>query len=139
LQAGKSSLTLLLPQSLASETGMEASTAKPQEDNLGCRHLSCLGSALVTSGLLVEDALATQSLVAFKGSLFVKKALSSASSLLAGGLLAFVGSTLVKKALAGCRLEAVVLVLPQFVDRPLPILVDVFCAGASPKKNGPPG
>ncbi len=52
------------------------------------------------------------------------------SSLLAGGLLAFVGGTLVKKALAGCRLEAVALVLPQFVDRPLPILVGAFCAGA---------
>ena len=29
--------------------------------------------------------------------------------------------------------------LPQFVDRPLPILVGAFCKGASPKKNGPPG
>jgi hypothetical protein len=65
--------------------------------------------------------------------------LSSASSLLAGGLLVFVGSTLVKKALAGCRLEAVVLVLQQFVDRPLPILVGAFRVGASPRKNGPPG
>ncbi len=45
---------------------------------------------------------------------------------------------LVKKALAGCCLEAAVLVLPQFVDCPLPILVGVFRAGASPKKNGPP-
>jgi hypothetical protein len=117
---------------------MEASTAKPQEDDSGCRHLLCLGSALATSGLLVEDALATHSLLTFEGSLFVKKALSGGSSLLAGGLLAFVGGTLVKKALAGCRLEAVVLVLPQFVDCPLPILVGAFCAGASPKKNGPP-
>ncbi len=73
-------------------------------------------------------------LLAFVGSTFVKKALSGASS-----LLAFVGGTLVKKALAGCRLEAVALVLPQFVDRPPPILVGVFRAGASPKKNGPPG
>ncbi len=30
------------------------------------------------------------------------------------------------------------LILPQFVDRPLPILVGAFRAGASPKKNGPP-
>jgi hypothetical protein len=73
LQAGKSDLTLLLPQSLASEPGMEASTAKPQEDDLGC----CL--------------------------------------------------------------EAVALVLPQFINRPLPILVGAFREGASSKKNGPPG
>jgi hypothetical protein len=117
---------------------MEASTAKPQEDDSGCRHLSCVGSALATSGLLLEDALATHSLLAFEGSSFIKKALSGASSLLAGGLLAFMGGTLVKKALAGCHLEAVVLVLPQFIDRPLPILVGAFHVGASPKKNGPP-
>jgi hypothetical protein len=137
LQAGKSGLTLLSPQGLASELGVEASTAKPQEDDLGCRCLSCVGSALATSGLLVEDALATHSLLAFEGSSFVKKALSGASSLLAGGLLAFVGGTLVKKALAGCRLQAVALVLPQFIDRPLPILVGAFRVGASLKKNGP--
>jgi hypothetical protein len=138
LQAGKSGLTLLSPRGLASEPGMEASTAKPQEDDLGCRHLLCLGSALATSRLLVEDVLATHSLLAFEGSLFVKKALSGVSSLLAGGLLAYVGSTLIKKALAGCHLEAVALVLPQFVDRLLPILVGAFRASASPKKNGPP-
>jgi hypothetical protein len=68
LQVGKSSLMLLLPQGLASKPGLEASTARPQEDDLGCRRLSCVGSALVTSGLLVEDALATHSLLAFKGS-----------------------------------------------------------------------
>jgi hypothetical protein len=93
---------------------------------------------LATSSLLVEDALTTHSLLAFEGSSLVKKALSGASSLLAGDLLAFVGGTLVKKALAGCHLEAVVLVLPQFVDRPLPILVGAFRTGASSKKNGPP-
>jgi hypothetical protein len=138
LQAGKSGLMLLLPRGLASKPGVEASTAKPQEDDLGCRHLLCLGSALATSGLLVEDMLATHSLLAFEGSSFVKKALSSVSSLLVGGLLAFVGGTLIKKALAGCRLEAEALVLPQFVDHPLPILVGAFRSGASPKKNGPP-
>ncbi len=52
---------------------------------------------------------------------------------------AFVGGTLVKKALEGCHLEAVVLMLPQFIDRPLPILVGAFCLGVSPKKNRPPG
>jgi hypothetical protein len=139
LQAGKSSLTLLLPQSLASKPGMEASTAKPHEDDSGCRHLLCVGSVLATCGLLVEDALVMHSLLAFKGSLFAKKALSGASSLLAGSLLAFMGGTLLKKALVGCCLEAVALVLPQFVNRPLPILVGTFRAGASPKKNKPPG
>jgi hypothetical protein len=129
---------LLLPRGLASKPGMEALTATPQEDDSACHCLSCVGSALVNSGLLVEGALATHSLLAFEGSSFVKKALSSASSLLAGGLLAFVGGTLIKKALAGCCLEAVALVLPQFVDCPLPILVGVFCTGVSPKKNGPP-
>jgi hypothetical protein len=138
LQAVESGLTLLLPQSLASEPGVETLMAKPQEDDSGCRRLSCVGSTLATSSLLVEDALATHSLLAFECSLFIKKALSGASSLLAGGLLAFVGGTLVKKALAGCCLEAVAFVLPQFVNRPLPILVGAFRAGASPKKNGPP-
>jgi hypothetical protein len=138
LQAGKSGLTLLLPQSLASKLGMEALTAKPHEDDLGCRRLLCVGSALATCGLLVEDALATHSLLAFKGSSFVKKALSGASGLLADGLLAFVGGTLVKKALVGCRLEAVALVLPQFVNRPLPILIGAFYASVSLRKNGPP-
>jgi hypothetical protein len=68
LQAGKSSLTLLSPRGLASKPGMEASTAKPQENDLGCRCLSCVGSALATSGLLVEDVLVTHSLLAFEGS-----------------------------------------------------------------------
>ena len=90
-------------------------------------------------GMLVKELLTTIGLLVFVGSMFVKKTLSGASSLLAGNLLAFVGSMLVKKALAGCRLEAVVLMLPQFVDRPLPILVGEFRAGTSPKKNGPPG
>jgi hypothetical protein len=138
LQAGKSGLTLLSPRGLASKPGVEALTAKPQEDGSGCCHLWCLGSTLATSSLLIEDALATHSLLAFEGSLFIKKALSGASSLLEGGLLAFVGGTLVKKALVGFCLEAVVLVLPQFVDRPLPILVGAFRVGASPKKNGTP-
>ncbi len=129
---------LLLPQGLASKPGMEVSMVKPQEDDLGCCHLSYLGSALASSSLLVEDALVTHSLLAFEGSLFVKKALSSASSLLVGSLLAFVGGTLVKKALAGCCLEAVALMFPQFVDRPLPIPVGALHVGVSPKKNGPP-
>ncbi len=137
-QAGESGLTLLSPQNLASKPGVEVSTTKPQEDDLGCHCLSCVGSALATCGLLVEDELAIYSLLAFEGSSFVKKALSGASSLLAGGLLVFVGGTLNKKVLAGCHLEAVALMLPQFVDHSLPILVNAFRVGASPKKNGPP-
>jgi hypothetical protein len=136
LQAGKSGLTLLSPRGLERKPGVEASMVKPWEDDLGCCHLLCMGSALATSGLLIEDVLATHSLLVFEGS---SKALSGASSLLAGGLLAFVGGTLVKKALGGCRLEVVVLVLSQFVDRTLPILVGKFRAGASPKKDGLPG
>jgi hypothetical protein len=96
LQAGMSSLTLLWPQGLASKPGVEASMAKQQEDDSGCRCLLCMGGVLATSSLLVEDALATHSLLVFEGSLEVKKALSGASSLLVGGLLAFVGGMLVK-------------------------------------------
>ncbi len=54
------------------------------------------------------------------------------------GLLLFASSLFVDKALAGRHLEAVALVLPKFVDPPLPTLVGAFRAGASPKKNGPP-
>jgi hypothetical protein len=53
-------------------------------------------------------------------------------------LLFFASSLLINMVLSGCRLEAVALVLPQFVDRPLPILVGTFRAGASPEKDGPP-
>ena len=50
----------------------------------------------------------------------------------AGSLLALMSGFLVEMALAGCRLEAMALILPQAVDCPLPILVGVFRAGASP-------
>jgi hypothetical protein len=53
-------------------------------------------------------------------------------------LLLFESSLLVNMALMGRHLEAVALNLPQGVDRLLPILVGAFCAGASPKKDGPP-
>ncbi len=48
------------------------------------------------------------------------------------GLLALMSGFLVKMVLAGCHLEVMALVLPQVVNCPLPILVGVFCAGASP-------
>jgi hypothetical protein len=71
-----------------------------------------MSSALATSGLLIEDALATHSLLAFEGSLFIMKVLSGTSSLLVGGLLAFVGGMLIDKALASRHLEAVAPLLP---------------------------
>jgi hypothetical protein len=137
LQTCKSGLALLSPQSLAGKPDVEAAAAKPQEDNLGCRHLSSKSSVFghkATSSLLIEKVLKTCSLL-------IKKPLTM------DGLLAFVGSMLVKESLAtigllaltGCRLEAMALIFPQGVDRPLPIQVDAFCAGASPKKDGPPG
>jgi hypothetical protein len=107
--------------------------------------------ALTTCSLLVRKPLMMDSLLAFVGGTLVKELLATI------GLLAFVGGTLVKEslamsclllfassllinmALAGRRLEAVALVLPQGVNRPLPILVGVFCTGAISKKDGPPG
>ncbi len=109
---------------------MEAAAAKPQEDSLGCRHLSSKSSAFghkATSSLLIEKALKMCSLLVEK-------------PLMMDGLLAFVDGTLVKESLAtigllamtGCRLEVMALVLPQVVDCLLPIMVGVFRAGASP-------
>jgi hypothetical protein len=129
----------------------------------------CIQKAFAASSLLVKKPLTTGSLLAFVGGLLVKESLTTGGllaffgstlvkeSLATIGLLAFVGGTLIKEALAmsclllfassllvnvalaGRRLEAVALVLPQGVNRPLPILVGAFCAGASPKKDGPPG
>ncbi len=134
-----------------------------------CLSGACIQKALATSGLLVKKPLTTGGLLAFVGGSLVEESLATigllafvggtlVEELLATiGLLAFIGSTLVKEALAmsclllfassllvnmalaGCRLEAVALVLPQGVNRPLPILVGAFRAGASPKKDGPPG
>jgi hypothetical protein len=115
---------------------MEVVAEEPQEDELGGHHLSCVSSALGASGLLVEDALATRSLMTFEGGVFVKKALCGASCLLVGGLLAFVAGTLVKKALAMSRffffvielLLATASCLPQLVHHPLPIPVGMLHA-----------
>jgi hypothetical protein len=73
------------------------------------------------------------SLLELLGGTLVEEALA------VSGLLVFESSFLVKMALAGRCLEVVTLVLPQFVDRPLPILEGAFCAGASLKKDGPTG
>ena len=73
------------------------------------------------SSLLVKKALTTcslleGSLLVFVCSMLVKEALAVSS------LLFFASSLLVNMVLLGCHLEAVALVLPQFVDRLLPIL-----------------
>ncbi len=139
-QTSKSGLALLSPRSLAGKPDVEAAAAKPQEDSLGCRHLSCKSSAfghkamssllaekaLTTCSLLVKKPLTTDGLLAFVGSTLVKELLATI------GLLALTSGFLVKMALAGCRLEAMALVLPQVLDCPLPILVGMFRAGASP-------
>jgi hypothetical protein len=65
-QACKGGLTLLVPRSLVDEPVVEAAAAKPQEDGLGCRNLSCKSSAFgheATSSLLVKKALTTCSLL----------------------------------------------------------------------------
>jgi hypothetical protein len=137
----KSGLALLSRQSLAGKLDVEAAAAKPQEDGWSCRHLSRKSSAFghkATSSLLLEKALTmcsllAGSLLAFVGGMLIEEALA------VSGLLFFASSFLVKMALAGRRLEAVALVLPQFVDCPLPILVGAFRAGTSPMKDGPPG
>ncbi len=72
-------------------------------------------------------------LLAFVGGALIEESLAMSC------LLLFASSLLVNMALAGHRLEAVALVLPHFVDRPLPILVGTFHAGVSPEKDGPPG
>ncbi len=75
----------------------------------------------------------TIGLLAFVGGTLVEEALAMSC------LLLFESSLLINMTLAGCRLEAVVLVLSQGIDCALPILEGAFCKGASPKKNEPPG
>jgi hypothetical protein len=82
--------------------------------------------ALTTCSLLVKRPLTTDGLLVFIGGTFVKELLATI------GLLALTSGFLVKIAVAGCRLEAMVLVLPQVIDCPLSIPVGVFRTGASP-------
>ncbi len=139
-QTCESALALLLLQSLAGEPDMEAAAAKPYEDGLGCHHLPCKSSTFghkATSGLVVEKVSTTCSLLVEKplmtGGLLVFVGGMLFNELLATiGFLALTSGFLVKMALAGGRLEEMALVLPQSVDCPLPILVGVFRAGASP-------
>ncbi len=76
--------------------------------------------------LLVKKPLTMDGLLVFIGGMLVKELLAT------NGLLALMSGFLVELALAGCRLEAMALILPQVVDCPLPIPVGMFCVGASP-------
>jgi hypothetical protein len=86
--------------------------------------------ALVKSGFLtfVRGTLVKKTL----GGMLVEKTLATSS------LLSLTSSFLDKKALAGCRMVMLVLVLPQFIHDPLPVLVGSFCAGTTPGKNRSP-
>ncbi len=79
--------------------------------------------------MLVEELSAT-ALVLLAGASGLLLEELSATTLV---LLAGASGLLVKE------LSATALVFPQGVDRPPPIQVGAFCAGASPKKDGPPG
>ncbi len=94
--------------------------------------LATIGLLAFVGGTLVEESLATIGLLAFVGGTLIKEALAMSC------LLLFATSLLVNMALASCHLEVVALVLPQGINRALPILEGAFCEGASPKKNGPP-
>jgi hypothetical protein len=78
------------------------------------------------SGLLVKELLSAGGLLAGTSGVLVEELLAMSC------LLLFASSLLINMALAGHRLEAVALVLPHFIDRPLPIPVGVFRASASP-------
>ena len=71
------------------------------------------------------------SLLAFVGGTLIEEALAVSS------LLFFVSSLLVEMALAGHCLEAMVLVLPQFVHSLFPVLVGGLLAGVASSKNSP--
>ncbi len=140
---------------------MEEAAAKPQEDGMCSRFTSCLGVALSSFLAFAHDAkplvvglhyccLFVKVLLgsvpevlglAFVCGTLVKKALGCnlVDKLMATSiLLLFVGGVLVEKALAGHCLMAMVLVLPQFVHEPLPVLVGGFLASATSGKNRPP-
>jgi len=126
---------VLAPCCLAGEPDVEAATAEPQED-CSCglvEKLLAAGGLLLASassllpgpsGLLVEELLAAGHL-AGTSVLLVEELRASGSLLLASASGLFLD-------------EAMVLVRPQFVDAPLPILVRAVRASISPKKNGPP-
>ncbi len=137
---------LLLPFSPLGKPNMELAAAKPKEDGCSSHHPLCIGSvfihkALATSGLLVEKLFAAGSLLAFVGGKLVEEALGSMlvkKLLTMCGFLLLMSSFLIDKALAGCCLLAMALVLPQFVQGPLPVLVVGLLASATSGKNRPP-
>ena len=126
---------------------------------MGGSRLACLSGALATHSLLLASASsslllasASSSLLAGTSCLLIEELLAAGSLLLASvsSLLAGTSGLLNEELLAAGSLlqarasglvldetEAIVLVRPQFVDGPLPILVRAFCASTSPMKNGP--
>jgi hypothetical protein len=83
----------------------------------------------MTCSLLIEKPLTTGSLLAFVGGTLDKELLTTI------GLLALTSGFLVKMVLAGRRLEAMALVLPQFVHSLFPVLVGGLLASAASGKN----
>jgi hypothetical protein len=81
--------------------------------------------------ILVKKPLTTGDLLAFVGGMLVKESLATI------GLLALMSGFLVKMALAGRRLEAMVLVLPQFVHSLFPVLVGGLLTSTAFGKNPP--
>ncbi len=115
---------------------MEAAATEPQEDGACCLHLLCQGGTfghpLFLGNVLVKKALAMSSLLSFMNGFLVKKLLTTSS------LLVFVGGVLVKEALAGHCPMVLVLVLPQFIQGPLPVLVGGLLGSVTSGKNWPP-
>jgi hypothetical protein len=131
------------PFSPSGKLNMEAVAEKPKEDGCTSCHSLCVGGAFVhkalaTSGLLVKKLLAVGSLLAFVGSTLVKEALGGTlvkKLLMTCGLLSLTSRFLVGKALGGRCLLAMVLILPQFVHGPLPVLVVGLLESGTSGKN----
>ncbi len=108
---------------------------KPKEDGCcGCHQL-CLG------GAFFKKVLAMSSFLTFVHGMLIKKKLGSMlvkKFLAMSSLLSLTSGFLVKKALAGCCLVVLALVFPQYVHDPLPVLVGLFCLGATPGKDRSP-
>ncbi len=137
LQAGKHSLTLLLPCSHPGKADFEAMAAKPKEYGCCGRRPLCLGSvcaneALATSSLLLEKPLMMGGLLAFIGGMLVKELLAMI------GLLVVVSGTFFEEALAGRCLVAGTFFHPQGVPGMLPEHVLFLCVPLTCKKRWPP-
>jgi hypothetical protein len=87
--------------------------------------------ALTTCSLLIDKPLTMGSLLAFIGGTLVKESLAMI------GLLALTSGFLIKMALACHRLEAMALILPQFIHSSFPVLVGSLLASVASGKNPP--